>query len=375
MAELLLVLTGARGTAGGIAANNENLVAAAVDVAKERALSLRLLLLLESTNTVDYPDVDTAIGCDGRRVRLVINLVRSLPKAALVVFDHVGLAKPMILLTHLFRIPWVVLAHGSEAGGRMSGMGARTFSHATLVLSNSRHTLQRLESRVPQVRARCCELALPGRFAMDQREDDRLPSVTDAAGRRVELCSPFLLIVGRLDASEGEKGHFEVVEALSRLAGTRPELRLVVVGGGELALDVKRKAVEFDVGSKVLFSGVVGDGELVSLYRSALVFVMPSRQEGFGLAFAESMYFGTPCIAHTDGGATAMIDHKKNGLLMTQRGGALVSELVEGLEWILERKGRVDKLARAAADTVRIRFLSHHGVARYRNELEHVFKG
>jgi glycosyltransferase involved in cell wall biosynthesis len=46
--------------------------------------------------------------------------------------------------------------------------------------------------------------------------------------------------------------------------------------------------------------GYVSEDELVALYRSAAVLVLPSLYEGFGLPLAEAMACGTPCIASDD---------------------------------------------------------------------------
>jgi len=51
------------------------------------------------------------------------------------------------------------------------------------------------------------------------------------------------------------------------------------------------------VADSVVITGAVSDAELVSLYRSAVLGVMPSLEEGFGLPVAESIACGVPCLA------------------------------------------------------------------------------
>ena len=50
------------------------------------------------------------------------------------------------------------------------------------------------------------------------------------------------------------------------------------------------------VADSVVITGAIDDTELVSLYRSATIGVMPSLEEGFGLPVAESIACGTPCL-------------------------------------------------------------------------------
>jgi phosphatidyl-myo-inositol dimannoside synthase len=43
---------------------------------------------------------------------------------------------------------------------------------------------------------------------------------------------------------------------------------------------------------------------------------MPSQQEGFGIVYAEAMWFGLPCVGSTADAAVDVIDHGKTGLLV-----------------------------------------------------------
>lgn len=46
----------------------------------------------------------------------------------------------------------------------------------------------------------------------------------------------------------------------------------------------------------VEYTGYVGDGELVELYRRAHGFIYPSLEEGFGMPIVEAFYCGCPVI-------------------------------------------------------------------------------
>jgi len=47
----------------------------------------------------------------------------------------------------------------------------------------------------------------------------------------------------------------------------------------------------------VVFTGLVGDSDLVNLYKKASVFVFPSLYEGFGLPPLEASLYGLPVVA------------------------------------------------------------------------------
>src|SRR5262249_37458846 len=66
----------------------------------------------------------------------------------------------------------------------------------------------------------------------------------------------------------------------------------------------------------VRFFGRVSDAELGDLYRRASVYAMPSRQEGFGLSYAEAMWHGTPCVGSSRDAAGEVIRDGESGLLV-----------------------------------------------------------
>jgi len=80
------------------------------------------------------------------------------------------------------------------------------------------------------------------------------------------------------------KNHARLFEAFALLRRERPELRLVLTGGGHAG----------PVPDGVDVRGSVPPGELVSLYRRAAALVFPSLYEGFGQPVAEAMACGCP---------------------------------------------------------------------------------
>ena len=97
---------------------------------------------------------------------------------------------------------------------------------------------------------------------------------------------PFLLYPAR---PWPHKNHVRLFEAFASLRQTRPQLRLVLTGGGLERLDPLPDGVER--------LGVVPAEELASLYRRAACLVFPSLYEGFGLPPLEAMASGCPVAA------------------------------------------------------------------------------
>ena len=95
---------------------------------------------------------------------------------------------------------------------------------------------------------------------------------------------PFLLYPAR---RWPHKNHERLFEAFALLRRTRPELRLVLTGGGDYS----------DVPAGVEPRGHVPRAEVVSLMQRASALVFPSLYEGFGLPPIEAMACGCPVAA------------------------------------------------------------------------------
>lgn len=106
-------------------------------------------------------------------------------------------------------------------------------------------------------------------------DHDRLCPPTD--GER----EPFLLYPAK---PWPHKNHARLFEAFARLRQDRPELRLVLTGGG--AYEALPEGVEA--------RGLVPRSEVVALMQRAAALVFPSLYEGFGLPPIEAMACGCP---------------------------------------------------------------------------------
>ena len=100
---------------------------------------------------------------------------------------------------------------------------------------------------------------------------------------------PFLLYPAR---AWPHKNHERLFQAFAQLRGQRPELRLVLTGGGH-----DWPALPDGVESR----GRVDDATLRDLYRRAGALVFPSLYEGFGLPVLEAMACGCPVAAAAAG--------------------------------------------------------------------------
>lgn len=143
--------------------------------------------------------------------------------------------------------------------------------------------------------------------------DDIAKEVTEEVPKFVRNKDSFALTVGTIEA---RKNHAEIYYAY-KLAAERgiklPEI--YIVGGKGWLTDDIIYMIENDLDTKdrIIFLRDVSDRNLAWLYKNALFTVYPSQYEGWGLPIAESLSYGTPCIASTTSSMTEIapryVDH------------------------------------------------------------------
>ena len=115
-----------------------------------------------------------------------------------------------------------------------------------------------------------------------------------------------VLFVGRLTL---QKGPDYFLRAAHRVLAHRPHTLFVVSGSGDMAKHIIDEAARLGIGDRVLFTGFLRDKELVRLYRSADLVVMPSVSEPFGIVPLEALLNGTPVLISKQAGVGEVVRH------------------------------------------------------------------
>ncbi|MBF0495775.1 MAG: glycosyltransferase [Deltaproteobacteria bacterium] len=117
--------------------------------------------------------------------------------------------------------------------------------------------------------------------------------------------------VGRLSHP---KGHTYLLQAIALLKLRFPELRLLLVGDGELKNDLRTECAALGLKDQVNFLGSRND--VSDILAVTDIFVLPSLWEGTSLALLEAMAAGKPIIATAIAGNIGIIEHNINGRLV-----------------------------------------------------------
>ncbi len=108
---------------------------------------------------------------------------------------------------------------------------------------------------------------------------------------------PLVLFVGSIF----NRRHLpDLVRAFARVAGRRPEARLVVAGENRTMPreDPGAVARELGIGDRVDVRSYVTDADLAGLYATASAFAFFSEYEGFGLTPLEALAHGVPVVVY-----------------------------------------------------------------------------
>jgi glycosyltransferase involved in cell wall biosynthesis len=136
--------------------------------------------------------------------------------------------------------------------------------------------------------------------------------------------------VGILDKYHRYKGLGYLIESLSLIRRDCPDIRLEVVGTGELLQEYRQLVGYLNVDEYVSFWGYVDEQKLSELYQTSSVFVLPSidLHEGFGIVLLEAMAHGLPIVT-TDvvGISNEIMDHNA-GIIVPSKDPEAIAKAV-----------------------------------------------
>jgi glycosyltransferase involved in cell wall biosynthesis len=169
--------------------------------------------------------------------------------------------------------------------------------------------------------------------------------------------------VGHLLPTKGQHFLIRGLAALrAQAGGARRNCRLLLVGDGPRRRHLQQLARELRVESVVHFAGFVED--LSEVFRALDVFLFPSLLDALGTALLAAMAHTLPVIAVARGGVPEIVEHERNGLLVTAADDTLLPEAIAAAtSQLLEDETLRKRVGPAARATVEERFTAELMVA------------
>jgi glycosyltransferase involved in cell wall biosynthesis len=176
------------------------------------------------------------------------------------------------------------------------------------------------------------------RFDRALASPDRVEDYRRGAGR----------VVGTLGRLVPQKAIHVLLDATPALLQEDPSTRVLVVGDGPLRGALEAQAQQLGIAHAVRFAGYQDD--VVSAYAAMDVFVLPSRDEGFGLVFLEAMAVGVPVVGTRVVGSEDAVEDGVTGLLVPYADAPALARAIQAL---LDDPELARRLKECAAERVR----------------------
>ncbi|MBC7919822.1 MAG: glycosyltransferase, partial [Ferruginibacter sp.] len=159
--------------------------------------------------------------------------------------------------------------------------------------------------------------------------------------------SPYLLFLGRISF---KKGLNLLIPAFAQLVASQPQFRLVIAGPDEEGYQARlvETIVDLGISDKVFFTGMLSGNAKLAAYRDAVLFVLPSYSENFGMSVVEAMACGTPVVIADQVGIAADIEAAQAGVVTR----TTVESVLAGVQGLLADPERRRQVARNGNEMV-----------------------
>jgi len=352
---------------GGIENFNKSFVTACAEYSAVRSGRVTVLSLWDDPKGASETFEGAPVvyhGCGRSKIRFMLKLVRLglWGKADAVIAGHVLLA-PLLLAINLVRpaIRRAIVAYGIEVWERPGPWARLALRRAHKVITVSQFTARKIAEVQDFPSEKIDVVYCPARI--DDRET--LEEV-DLPGRYN------LLSVSRLSADEKIKGQDRAIRSMPEILSRIPDTHYLIAGEGDDLPRLKGLVASLGLGKNVHFLGRVSEGEKNYLMKACDVFLMPSRGEGFGIVFIESMIRGTPVVAGNRDASREVVADGETGKVVDPESP---SEIADAVVDLLSDEAERTRMGEAGIERVRSRFLYRHYRDRVRSALEDLTRG
>lgn len=108
-----------------------------------------------------------------------------------------------------------------------------------------------------------------------------------------------------------EKNLHLYADVVNRLKDARPNVKAMIVGDGPALDEIKELMPD------ALFTGFMKGEDLAKAYANSDIFFFPSDTETFGNVTLEAMASGLPCVVADATGSKSLVQHGKNGYVVS----------------------------------------------------------
>jgi glycosyltransferase involved in cell wall biosynthesis len=158
---------------------------------------------------------------------------------------------------------------------------------------------------------------------------------------------PAVLFVARLDPVKNLEC---LLEAFANIRQRGQDAVLVVAGDGDVCYvqSLRSRSSQLGIDADVLWTGRIDRAQKTAAFAAASVFVLPSHSESFGIAVAEALAAGVPCVLTPGVAIAARVEEAGAGIVAEQNAAPIAEAILNYLQ-SPELRLRASHAARALA--------------------------
>ncbi|HEX2995298.1 MAG TPA: glycosyltransferase family 4 protein [Anaerolineales bacterium] len=139
-----------------------------------------------------------------------------------------------------------------------------------------------------------------------------------------------------------------LAKAFVKVAADRPNVNLILLGGGSQGTKLRQILMRGGVLERVHFGGQIGQKELPRWYHMSDLYISPSHVDGSSVSLMEALASGLPCLVSDIPGNREWVEDGVNGWLF--RDGD-VDDLAEKILYALKNRRSFKRIGEAARQT------------------------
>jgi len=151
-------------------------------------------------------------------------------------------------------------------------------------------------------------------------------------------------LIGCVGGLFPQKGHADLLRAMSVVTRSRPDARLAIIGEGPERAALEKRIAELGMGCCVRLCGFRRDA--AALLRCVDLYVHPSLHESFGISILEAMAAARPVIATRTGGIPEVVADGETGVLVPPGDAPALSAAILDLAASADRSRRLGEAGR-----------------------------
>lgn len=266
-------------------------------------------------------------------------------------FISLGYNLLMLLITKVLNLKFIASCHGTDVinpqqGSRIYFLITRiVLKNADVVTACSKYLKDYLEKTYNVKNVRIFNNGI---------DKDFLISASDYPQEKEDI----IISVGRMVE---KKGYDRLIDIWSNIS-KKVDTKLLLVGQGEELNNLKRKVKKLRIDKNIIFYGQANRDEIKLLLKKALLFVLPSYGEPFGIVSLEAQACKLPVMAFNGGGVPETLIPNETGFLIPEGN---LEYFAEKILFLLSHHDRRIEMGERGFQFVRGNFLWENQIKRY----------